>query len=260
METASLPFEKTTYRLSYRKRLTGSHCLVCLHGLQSNKSLFSPFFEDPDFLSYSIVAPDFLGFGDSDKPEAAPYTLEMQVCLIENLIRSLDIKNFHIIGHSLGGMVGTLLTRSAPLEVLSLSSLEGNLALEDCGTSREISTLAQQTFREAVYPKIKADLENSKAPSAKFRYESLISIPDFVFLRTAKSIVSTSQSGEVLRAFLEASVPRLLVLGSQGSFSSRPHGSDIQIKEIENAGHFMLLDRPKETRQALSRFLENATP
>src|ERR1017187_10431756 len=77
--------------------------IVALHGIQSNKALFEPFFSQPFALEYSSLAIDFLGFGDSAKPETFSYSVEDQAIIVKNVLDQLGIEQIHLIGHSLGG-------------------------------------------------------------------------------------------------------------------------------------------------------------
>lgn len=53
-----------------------------------------------------IVAPDNLGFGLSDKPWDADYSLEMHIDNLEQLLLSLDLKNITLVLHSCGAYIG----------------------------------------------------------------------------------------------------------------------------------------------------------
>src|SRR5450432_3693927 len=60
------------------------------------------------------IAPDFLGFGLSDKPAAYSYSLFQQADTIEELLAALDVRAAHIVSHDLGTSVHSeLLARQA---------------------------------------------------------------------------------------------------------------------------------------------------
>ena len=63
---------------------------------------------------HHTIAPDFLGFGLSDKPEAFGYSLFQQADMIEGLLRELAIGGAHIVSHDMGTSVHCeLLARQA---------------------------------------------------------------------------------------------------------------------------------------------------
>lgn len=55
---------------------------------------------------YRCIAPDFLGFGLSDKPTSYSYKPEEQAKLLEQFITSLDLKNITLVVHDFGGPFG----------------------------------------------------------------------------------------------------------------------------------------------------------
>jgi pimeloyl-ACP methyl ester carboxylesterase len=63
---------------------------------------------------FRTIAPDFLGFGLSDKPEAFGYSLFQQADLIEALLHKLDVTAAHVVSHDMGTSVhDELLARQA---------------------------------------------------------------------------------------------------------------------------------------------------
>ena len=54
---------------------------------------------------FSLIAPDMLGFGYSDKPNPFPYSIMQQSDLIEDLMRYLGIRECHLLAHDYGDTV-----------------------------------------------------------------------------------------------------------------------------------------------------------
>ncbi|MCB9654105.1 MAG: alpha/beta hydrolase [Deltaproteobacteria bacterium] len=247
-----------SYTLAYSRSATeiGETCLLLLHGLQSRKEVFADLRAHLDqVLPLPHLAVDFLGFGESDKPEDFTYALNAQLDVLSMLLRRLGIRRVHVIGHSRGGMTGTLLLDSAPEMVGSLISLEGNLCYEDCGESKKVAALDFHTFRSQYYPELKAKLANSNEPSAHFRLESLDLIPDYAFYRTSCTTVSIAHSGSLLESYRRSHRPKLMICGMNSPFRSRIQGEQMSLVEIPNAGHFMLADNPEAVKDAVSSFL-----
>ena len=70
---------------------------------------------------HHTIAPDFLGFGLSDKPEAFSYSLFQQADMVERLLSQSAIGAAHVVSHDMGTSVHCeLLARQA----------EGRLAFE----------------------------------------------------------------------------------------------------------------------------------
>jgi pimeloyl-ACP methyl ester carboxylesterase len=76
---------------------------------------------------YRLLALDYLGAGDSDKPGSGfRYTVEEQADLVEGVIESLQVSKVHIIGTSYGGSIALNLAARYPDRVGKIVSIEGN--------------------------------------------------------------------------------------------------------------------------------------
>lgn len=103
-----MPYFKTTrgIKLFYeyfpqRNRPT----LVFIHGLGSDHSSWSGYIQHFR-KKYGIVAMDLRGFGKSDKlQKKEEYQLHYFVDDLAQLLTSLKLKNYCLIGHSLGGII-----------------------------------------------------------------------------------------------------------------------------------------------------------
>ena len=132
--------------------------LILLHGLQANHSIYKDILADEHFSKFSILAIDFIGFGKSAKPEESTYDLAEQSKSLIGILNNEKIQNFHIIGHSLGAMIGMILLSQIGSRVLSFVNLEGNMKIEDCGESKKLESLACTEFQNEYYPSLKNEL------------------------------------------------------------------------------------------------------
>jgi haloalkane dehalogenase len=109
--------------------------LLCLHGEPTWSYLYRRMI--PPFLAagYRVVAPDFLGFGKSDKPvEEDFYTFEMHRDLLLHVIEKLDLKNIALAVQDWGGLLGLTLPMEMPerferLLVMNTALGTGDVAL-----------------------------------------------------------------------------------------------------------------------------------
>jgi pimeloyl-ACP methyl ester carboxylesterase len=83
---------------------TGRETIVCLHGLGGTKASFLPTVAALAD-SYRVVALDFPGFGESDKPIGAPYDAPWFARSVFAAMDALGIERAHIAGNSMGGRV-----------------------------------------------------------------------------------------------------------------------------------------------------------
>ena len=62
-----------------------------------------------------VVAPDFIGFGRSDKPEdEALYTFDFHRAFLLDFIEKLDLKNITLVVQDWGGLLGLTLPMEMP--------------------------------------------------------------------------------------------------------------------------------------------------
>ena len=102
-------------RVHYLDEGKGPRTLLCLHGEPTWSYLYRRMM--PPFLAagYRVVAPDFIGFGRSDKPEdEAFYTFEMHRDFLLQLIDNLDLKNLTLAVQDWGGLLGLTLPMEMP--------------------------------------------------------------------------------------------------------------------------------------------------
>ena len=108
------------------------HALTCgdgarvlaLHGWLDNAMSFAPL--QPFLDQLQLVCLDFPGHGHSPpRPEAARYHFDDYVFDVLAAADALEWEQFHLLGHSLGGAVATVLSAACPERILSLSVIEG---------------------------------------------------------------------------------------------------------------------------------------
>jgi pimeloyl-ACP methyl ester carboxylesterase len=88
---------------------------LCLHGEPTWCFLYRRMI--PPFLASGarVVAPDFIGFGRSDKPEdEALYTFDFHRALLLDLIERLDLRSVTLVVQDWGGLLGLTLPMEAP--------------------------------------------------------------------------------------------------------------------------------------------------
>jgi pimeloyl-ACP methyl ester carboxylesterase len=78
--------------------------VICIHGLGGTKASFLPTVAALADRN-RVVALDLPGFGESDKPIAAPYDARYFARSVTGLMDALEIDSAHIVGNSLGGRV-----------------------------------------------------------------------------------------------------------------------------------------------------------
>lgn len=251
------------YRVHYRESGQG-RAIVFIHGLAGASSFWSNILERlPDGLRG--IAPDLLGFGDSDKPRIS-YTIPGHAERIREMMTQLNISTFDLVGHSMGGMVAILLTflcsGNVGKLVLVNTPIHGGRALHGRGrigaTALGIAGVKiglqipwvlwllrrMRRYYFVLDPRFTGD-------ASKATYHSLKS--------HAEALRGTDLSGRLKHI----SIPTLII-GTDEDGIVRPDQFTLAAQEIpgardlwiRDAGHCPTLEKREESREALFRFLQ----
>jgi pimeloyl-ACP methyl ester carboxylesterase len=102
-------------RAHYLDEGAGERVFLCLHGEPTWAYLYRRMI--PPFLASGarIVAPDFIGFGRSDKPaDEAFYTFDMHRAYLLEFIERLDLARITLVVQDWGGLLGLTLPMEMP--------------------------------------------------------------------------------------------------------------------------------------------------
>ena len=112
------------YEVSTAFRKRGGELLLLLHGLGCSKESFRDIWFRDELIDYSIMSLDFLGFGDSSKPDKFSYRMEDQASVCAEVMKEISSKKVHIVAHSMGGAIGLLLPSALLNSALTFANLE----------------------------------------------------------------------------------------------------------------------------------------
>jgi pimeloyl-ACP methyl ester carboxylesterase len=124
--------------------------LLLLHGFPSSSYDWRLLLERET--DHAVLAPDFLGFGLSEKPRDHEYTLHWQADMVEELVRRQEQRPVFFLAHDMGTSVATeLMARdidgSLEMDIVGGLLLNGSM-VQDAASP----TLGQRLLRSAVGP------------------------------------------------------------------------------------------------------------
>ena len=126
-------FDYLGFNIFYRAEGRGPHLLL-IQGYPFNTWDWAPLW-DRLTERFTVIAPDMLGMGFSDKPVAYEYTVHDHADMHEALLAHLSVESAHILAHDLGDSVGQeMLARQefseqayGPMRIESITWLNGGL-------------------------------------------------------------------------------------------------------------------------------------
>jgi pimeloyl-ACP methyl ester carboxylesterase len=105
---------------------------LCLHGEPSWSYLYRRMIPVFTAAGHRVVAPDFLGFGRSDKPvDDAVYTFDFHRRMLLAFVERLDLQNIRLIVQDWGGVLGLTLPMEAPQRYAGLLVMNTGLTTGD---------------------------------------------------------------------------------------------------------------------------------
>lgn len=244
--------------------VTGSGpAIYMVHGIGSRKEMWAPLV---DLLKadFTCVTYDLRGHGESPIPPV-PYSLDQLVDDLEQLRRSLGHDHLHVIGHSLGGMIGPRYAQRFPDHTASvglLSTAAGRTEedaarvkavvarMRDQGIEPVLETLVGRWYTEpfaAANPDIIAN-----------RIAQVMTTPAEVFL----SVFDVYAETEMAPWLHEIDVPCLVLTGENDPgcnprlnefiHSALPNSELVILPELR---HSILVEAPDQVAPHVSRFV-----
>ncbi|MFT3661363.1 MAG: alpha/beta hydrolase [Gordonia sp. (in: high G+C Gram-positive bacteria)] len=291
----NLPPVRIEYRTihGYRRafRIAGEGpAILLIHGIGDNSSTYDEVIGELA-RNHTVIAPDLLGHGLSEKP-SADYSVAAFANGMRDLLVVLGIPRVTVVGHSLGGGVAMQFCYQFPRFVQRLVLVAAGGVTHDVNPALRlasvpgVATLTRGLRLPGVLPLL------SGAAKALARADSIPGIPERLaprhvitdhqdllriisdladphahaaFIRTLRAVVDwRGQTITMLdRAYLTERLPVMVVWGSNDTVIPAHHAqliaatiphADLEI--FEGAGHFPFRDDPKRFIRLILGFIE----
>jgi pimeloyl-ACP methyl ester carboxylesterase len=129
--------------------------ILCLHGWLDNAASFIPLM--PLLKNYNVVAIDLAGHGGSQHRVAGyDYVFVDWIHDVLDVLDALDWQQTHLLGHSMGGAIATVVATSAPERINKL------LLIEALGPLAGVAEEAGPRLRQAVAARRYLNLSSDK--------------------------------------------------------------------------------------------------
>jgi pimeloyl-ACP methyl ester carboxylesterase len=272
------------YKRAYRIAGSGPAILL-IHGIGDNSTTWHGI-QAKLAQRFTVIAPDLLGHGRSDKPRA-DYSVAAYANGMRDLLSVLDIERVTIVGHSLGGGVAMQFAYQFPhlVERLILVSVGGvtkdvNVVLRMA--SLPIGSEAMALLRlPLVLPAVqvlgqlvgKAIGTKGLGNDLSNVFRILDDLPEptasAAFSRTLRAVVDWR--GQIVtmldRCYLTKAIPVQIIWGTRDvvvpvSHAQMAHaampGSRLEI--FEGSGHFPFHEDPARFIEVVERFMDDTKP
>ncbi|MGK5554321.1 alpha/beta fold hydrolase [Actinomadura kijaniata] len=249
--------ENRATRISAKVRLSGSDLLILVHGLGCAKESFDRAFEAPALEDLSVCAFDLPGYGDSERWRGQCYSMETYAEATVGVVHAMRSAGaggrVFLVGHSMGGAVGLLAAEHIP-SLTHYVSVEGNLIAEDCGlVSRRIAGQLESEFVSGGYRAFVDELRGSPRADLRAWASWCAAASPSALHQSATSLVQWSDSGKLLELFRELPQERAYVHGDEDEKEHLlPLLDDRLVHRVDGAGHFVMVDRPREFYEVLA--------
>ncbi len=250
--------------------------LILLHGYAETSLMWKPII--PVLAErFTVIAPDLPGIGDSDIP-AHGLDMKSAAIRIHDLAKSLGVQKAEVVGHDIGLMVAYAYAAQFPTEVTKLvlmdaflPGVEGWEAVYNNPniwhfrfngpTPEALVQGRERTYFEYFWNDFAADKTHSIPEADRKAYTAAYARPGrmhagwayFVsFQQAAKDFAQLSQT--------KLHMPVLTIggeksLGEALGQQTKLVATDVTVVVLKDTGHWVVEERPKETTEALQKFL-----
>lgn len=252
--------------------------LLMIHGWLSYRGVWrqtAEAFKD----SHYCVAIDLLGFGNSDKPADADYSIAAQGQRVLQLADALGFDRFTLMGHSMGGQIALCIASMlAPARVAKLVSVAGivsaglmpaieqvNGRLAALGTRvPQVNTFSRWLFRNKWFVRYgyKSWFHNIDALPldewAMDRYMALqpgIHISSYKALQAIHALNLTSYLTKIASPTLAIAGQQDAVVPVSDSHLIKQYVPDSRLALIDECGHFPMYEKTQQYIEASRAFL-----
>jgi pimeloyl-ACP methyl ester carboxylesterase len=269
------------HQIGYRRGGEGP-VLLLLHGMAGSSLTWVPAMTLLQS-DYTVLAPDFLGHGASEKP-LGDYSLGNFASAMRDFLNLLGIDRATVVGQSWGGGVAMQFAYQFPERCERLVLVDaGGLGREVNRILRLLTLPGAEYVMPALFPAFVRNwgdpvvrlfggrgFRNSQAAEMWRSYKSLTDAESrHAFVRTLRSVIDPGGQSvsAVDRLYLTAHMPTLIVWGDHDRIIPVDHAylaheaiPDSRLEVMEGVGHYPHVEEPVRFVEILGDFLRTTEP
>ena len=246
----------------------GKPVMVCLHGGAAHGHWF-------DFVAaaftpdFHVLALDQRGHGDSAWVDPPAYAYQDYAADLDKVAAKLDLRDFVLVGHSMGGMVAVVYAATYPgrMKKLVVVDTSLNLSQERIAAMRDVGNRGGSSYatREELVARYKLRPGNSLAAPEVVRHiasHSVRQFPDGWRYKFDRSVYALREQMDGLPCWEHIKVPALLVRGAQSQritpeivAAVKARAPQVELATVADSDHHVTLDNPAGFIAAVKPFL-----
>jgi pimeloyl-ACP methyl ester carboxylesterase len=235
--------------------------VIWIHGLGEQSRSLDAITAHPALAGFSHVLVDLPGYGRSPwpaYPEAHPDDLDE---LADRLAAWIGDRRPALVGHSMGGVLATLIAERIAVRAVVDVDGNGNLSRGDCTHSAKAAAYPLDDFIAHGFSAMRAEVyEDGRTDLALRGYHAAMTMASpHAFHHHALQLVAMSEPETLVTRLAALRAPALFVAGVPGGICARSrdlldrHG--VRWVGIEPAGHWVHIDQPDRFAAEVAGFL-----
>ena len=235
--------------------------LFYIHGLGESALCFEGLIADPGLADWNHLAPDLAGYGKS--PWCSdPLSLAQHAGRLAELLDHLEGDDVVVVGHSMGGVIGTMVAELVPHRIRGFINVEGNISLPDCGYSSQAARYSLEDWLEGGYHRLLDSLyqDQREDPTVLRPYCASIQMCDpRAFHRNSEELVALSTEEALADRMAALEPARIYVFGAPRGAGDQSRAllaeAGVEMVGIPDSGHWPFLDQHQAFQSELKLFL-----
>jgi pimeloyl-ACP methyl ester carboxylesterase len=248
----------------------GRPVMLCVHGGAAHAHWFD-FVAGAHAADYHVLSIDLRGHGDSEWASPPSYLYSDYAADVAAAVATLDLRDFVLVGHSMGGMVSLLYAATYPGRVSKLVVVDSMLHLpeERVAKLRDVGSKPGSTYasQEELIARYRLRPGHSVAAPEVVRHIAAHSgkqLADGTWkLKFDRAVYATREDHDGRRYWNDIAIPALLVRGSHSEritpevyADARSRCPQLELAEAPDTYHHVMLDNPAGFVEAMRPFLQ----
>ncbi|EAT11665.1 alpha/beta hydrolase [Bermanella marisrubri] len=254
----------------------GKETVLLLHGFAAEKDNWTRMADSLE--DYHVIAPDLPGHGESSFDSDLFYGFDVQSLRLARFVDALGLKQFHIVGNSMGGGIAALYAYRHPHRILSLGLID---AVGFYGNEpSDLEIVLEKNLDNPLIVESKDDFDRlieyamHQPPFMPWPAKSVLTrkamnrteANKHIFEHIHKEAEAAKFAGGFVHVFEQLDMPTLVLWGEKDrvlDVSSVDkffqHTPNVEVNVLLDIGHAPMLEVPQQTALILQDFWQRHT-